>query len=140
LLGLNNDETAFYVKTAEEGLYTYLHETILDKIVQKTTASIYEIPTNIFAQNYAEGGGNIYQFKIHSKLKNNYLGASHCIDLPFIFENETAWKDSELLKDIPWEHIQENGKKLRSLWAEFAKTGKISEDSERPEILELRKV
>jgi para-nitrobenzyl esterase len=57
-----------------------------------------------------------------------------------IFENETAWKGSELLKDIPWEHIRENGKKLRSLWAEFARTGKISEDSEKPEILELRKV
>jgi hypothetical protein len=31
-------------------------------------------------------------------------------------------------------------KKLRALWAEFARTGKISDHSERPEILELRKV
>lgn len=140
LIGLNHDETAFYVKTAEEGLYTYLPEKILDRIVRKTTESIYEKPTTIFARNYAEGSGNIYQFKIHSRIKNNYIGASHCIDLPLIFENETAWKGSELLKDIPWEYIRENGKKLRSLWTEFARTGKISEDSEKPEILELRKV
>lgn len=140
LIGLNNDETAFYVKTAKEGLYTYLHEKILNKIVRKTTESIYEKPTDIFAQNYKEGGGNIYQFKIHSKLKNNYIGASHCVDLPLIFENESAWKNSGLLKDIPWNHIQENGKKMRSLWAEFARTGKISDHSERPEILELRKI
>ncbi|UMQ44076.1 carboxylesterase family protein [Chryseobacterium sp. Y16C] len=140
LIGLNHDETAFYVKTAKEGLYTYLHEKILNRIVRKTTESIYENPANIFARNYAEGGGNIYQFKIHSRIKNNYIGASHCIDLPLIFENETAWKDSELLKDVPWKHIRENGKKLRALWAEFARTGKISEDSEKPEILELRKV
>lgn len=140
LIGLNHDETAFYVKTAEEGLYTYLHEKILNRIVRKTTESIYEKPANIFARNYTEGGGNIYQFKIHSRVKNNYIGASHCIDLPLIFENETAWKDSELLKDVPWKHIRENGKKLRALWAEFARTGKISEDSEKPEILELRKV
>ncbi|GAA5097478.1 carboxylesterase family protein [Chryseobacterium ginsengisoli] len=140
LIGLNNDETAFYVKTAKEGLYTYLHEKILNKIVRKTTESIYEKPANIFAQNYKEGGGNIYQFKIHSKLKNNYIGASHCVDLPLIFENESAWKNSELLKDVPWNHIQENGGKLRALWAEFARSGKISDDSERPEILELRKV
>ncbi|PJJ68104.1 carboxylesterase family protein [Chryseobacterium geocarposphaerae] len=140
LIGLNHDETAFYVKTAKEGLYTYLHEKILNRIVRKTTESIYEKPANIFARNYAEGGGNIYQFKIHSRVKNNYIGASHCIDLPLIFENETAWKDSELLKDVPWKHIRENGKKLRALWAEFARTGKISEDSEKPEILELRKV
>jgi para-nitrobenzyl esterase len=34
----------------------------------------------------------------------------------------------------------ENGRKLRSLWAEFAWTGNISKTSERPEILELRKI
>ncbi|SDQ80818.1 para-nitrobenzyl esterase [Chryseobacterium soldanellicola] len=140
LIGLNHDETAFYVKTAETGFYTYLNNTILDKIVRKTTESIYEKPANIFAQNYAEGGGNIYRFKIHSTLKNNPIGASHCIDLPFIFENKSAWESSELLKDVPWEYIQENGKKLRSIWAEFARTGNISDTSERPEMLELRKI
>lgn len=140
LIGYNNDETAFYVKTAEKGIYTYLPSRILNKIVSVTTKSIYGKPIDIFVQNYKEGGGNIYQYKIHSTLKNNYIGASHCIDLPFIFENEEEWKSAGLLKDVPWEYIQENGKKLRALWAEFATTGKISDDSERPEILELRKI
>jgi len=140
LIGSNHDETAFYVKTATKGIYTYLHHKILDKIVRKTTEFIYEKPANIFAENYSKGGGNIYVFTIHSTLKNNYIGASHCIDLPLIFENKSAWESSELLKDISWEYIQENGKKLRSLWAEFARTGNISKTSERPEILELRKI
>ncbi|WP_294266097.1 carboxylesterase family protein [uncultured Chryseobacterium sp.] len=140
LIGSNQDETAFYVKTAQEGLYTYLHNRILNSIVRKTTESIYEKPADIFARNYADGGGNIYRFTIKSTLKGNYIGASHCVDLPLIFENEEAWKDSELLKEVPWKYIQENGRKLRALWAEFAATGKISDHSERPEILELRKV
>lgn len=140
LIGSNQDETAFYVKTAKEGIYTYLPHKILNKIVRKTTESIYEKPARIFAENFAAGGGNIYQFVIQSTLQNNYIGASHCVDLPLIFENKEAWKSAELLKDVPWEYIQENGKKLRALWAEFARTGAISEDSERPEILKLRKV
>ena len=140
LVGSNYDETAFYVKTAERGLYTYLHEKILNKIVRKTTAFIYEKPTQIFARNYKDGGGNIYHYRISSSLKDNYIGASHCLDLPLIFENKEAWKSSGLLKNVPWEYIQENGKKLRAVWAEFAKSGKISENSEKPEILELRKV
>lgn len=140
LIGSNQDETAFYVKTAQQGIYTYLPHKILNTIVRKTTESIYEKPAKIFAENYAAGGGNIYQFSIQSTLKNNYIGASHCVDLPLIFENKEAWKSAELLKDIPWEYIQENGKKLRALWAEFARTGTISEHSERPEILKLRKV
>lgn len=140
LIGSNQDETAFYVKTAQEGIYTYLPYKILNTIVRKTTESIYEKPAKTFAENYASGGGNIYQFTIQSTLKDNYIGASHCIDLPLIFENKEAWKSAELLKDVPWEYIQENGRKLRALWAEFARTGAISEDSERPEVLKLRKV
>jgi len=140
LIGSNKDETAFYVKTAETGIYTFLPHRILNKIVRKTTESIYEKPAKIFAENLAAGGGNVYQFSIQSTLKDNYIGASHCVDLPLIFENKEAWQSAELLKDVPWEYIQENGTKLRALWAEFARTGAISEDSEKPEILILKKV
>jgi len=140
LIGSNQDETAFYVKTAQEGLYTYLHRRILNSIVRKTTESIYKKPADAFARNYADGGGNIYRFTLKSTLKNNNIGASHCVDLPLIFENEEAWKHSELLKEVPWSYVQENGRKLRALWAEFAATGKISEKSELPEMLELRKI
>ena len=143
LIGLNNDETAFYLKTSE-ALNKYFGKgfglKIMDKTVEKTTALIYGNPAKQFAQNLAEAGGNVYLFRIHSKLKDNPIGAPHCIDLPLIFGNESAWKSSELLKDIPWNQIHENGKKLRALWAEFARTGKISDPSEKPEILELRKI
>ncbi len=143
LIGLNNDETAFYLKTSE-ALNKYFGKgfglKIMDKTVEKTTALIYGNPAKQFAHNLAEAGGNIYLFRIHSKLKDNPIGASHCIDLPLIFGNEPAWKSSELLKNIPWSRIHENGKKLRALWAEFARTGKISDTSERPEILELLKM
>jgi para-nitrobenzyl esterase len=143
LIGFNNDETAFYLKTSE-ALNKYFGKglglKIMDKTVEKTTALIYGNPARQFAQNLAEAGGNVYLFRIHSKLKDNPIGAPHCIDLPLIFGNESAWKSSELLKDIPWSRIHENGKKLRALWAEFSRTGKISDTSERPEILELRKM
>ncbi|WP_250253811.1 carboxylesterase family protein [Chryseobacterium sp. Marseille-Q3244] len=143
LIGFNKDETAFYLKTSE-ALNKYFGKgfglKIMDKTVEKTTDIIYGTPARQFAENYARGGGNIYLFKIHSKLKENPIGAPHCIDLPLIFGNESAWKSSELLKDIPWERIQKHGRKLRALWAEFARTGTISDASERPEILELRKV
>ena len=143
LIGLNNDETAFYLKTSE-ALNKYFGKglglKIIDKTVEKTTEFIYGTPARQLAENLADAGGNVYLFRIHSKLKDNHIGASHCMDLPLIFGNESAWKSSEMLKDIPWSRIHENGKKLRALWAEFARTGKISDTSERPEILELRKI
>nr|WP_315026207.1 carboxylesterase family protein [uncultured Chryseobacterium sp.] len=143
LIGLNNDETAFYLKTSE-ALNKYFGKgwglKIMDKTVEKTTELIYGTPAKKFAENYANAGGNVYLFRIHSRLKDNHIGASHCIDLPLIFGNEEAWKGSEMLKNIPWEDIHTNGKKLRALWAEFARTGKISDQSEKPEILRIQKV
>lgn len=140
LIGFNEDETSFYVKTAQEGFYTYLHEKILNRIVKITTNSIYGKPSHIFAENYASGGGNIHLYKIKSTLRNHFIGASHCFDLPLIFGNEEAWKNAELLKNVPWNYIFENGKKLRAVWAEFAINGKISDPKYRPEILDIKKV
>ncbi|BAP33444.1 para-nitrobenzyl esterase [Chryseobacterium sp. StRB126] len=143
LIGLNNDETAFYLKTSE-ALNKYFGKgwglKIMDKTVEKTTEFIYGIPARQFAENHAKGGGNAYLFRIHSNLKENAIGAPHCIDLPLIFGNESAWKSSEMLKNIPWERIHEHGTMLRALWAEFARTGKISNQSERPEILKIEKI
>lgn len=143
LIGLNNDETAFYLKTSE-ALNKYFGKgfglKIMDKTVEKTTEFIYGLPARQFAENHAKGGGNVYLFRIHSKLKENPIGAPHCIDLPLIFGNESAWKSSEMLRNIPWERIHEYGTKLRALWAEFARTGKISDQSERPEIFKIEKI
>ncbi len=143
LIGLNNNETAFYLKTSE-ALNKYFGKgwglKIMDKTVETTTEFIYGTPARKFAENHKQGGGNVYLFRIHSRLKGNHIGAPHCIDLPLIFGNEDAWKDSEMLKDIPWKNIHENGRKLRALWAEFARTGAISDKSERPEILQLQKL
>ncbi|MGN7758775.1 carboxylesterase family protein [Chryseobacterium sp. 22532] len=143
LIGLNNDETAFYLKTSD-ALNKYFGKgfglRVLDKAVEKTTELIYGTPAKVFAKNYAKAGGNIYLFRIHSRPENSPIGAPHCIDLPLIFGNEQAWKSSEMVKDIPWKYIDENGKKLRALWAEFARSSHISDDSERPEILKIRKL
>ena len=143
LIGLNNDETAFYLKTSE-ALNTYFGkgfgQRIINKTIELTTEKIYGKPAELFAENYAAGGGNVYLFRIYSTLEANHIGAAHSIDLPLLFGNEDAWKSSGLLKDIPWEYIHKNGRKLRVIWAEFARTGKISDQSEKPEILKLRKI
>ncbi|WP_292009480.1 carboxylesterase family protein [Chryseobacterium sp.] len=143
LIGMNDDETAFYLRTSE-AMNKYLGkgwgQKILNRTIRLTTENIYGKPARIFAETYAKAGGNIYLFRLHSTIKNNYIGAAHCVDLPLIFGNESAWKKAGLLKDIPWEYVHDNGKKLRARWADFARTGNIPDDSDIPEMLELKKV
>lgn len=142
LIGMNNDETAFFLG-ASELINKYASKGVGKKIIQSsirsTTEKIYGKPVKIFAQNYAKAGGNAYLFRIHSGLEDNQMGAAHCIDLPLIFGNESAWKEAGLLKDIPWTYIHEMGKGIRRVWADFARTGKIGEHK-MPEILDLKKI
>ena len=141
LIGLNDDETAFYLRSSDslkKYLSNGLGKKILDTTIRITTEKIYGKPSLEFAENYAKGGGNITLFRIFSKHENNKIGASHCIDLPLLFGNEKTWQNAGLLKGIPWEYINENGKKIRKLWAEFAKTGNITEQ-DQPDIFEIKK-
>ncbi|NMR35518.1 carboxylesterase family protein [Chryseobacterium aquaticum] len=139
LIGINDEETAFYLRTSDR-INKFLPKKIINKAIRSTTEMIYGKPAKEFAENYAKASGNIYLFRIHSKIHNHHFGSAHAFDLPLIFGNETAWKSAGLVKNVPWKYICENGKKLRSLWTEFALNGKISDRTERPEILELRKV
>ncbi len=143
LIGMNNDETAFFLSTSEV-INKYLSKGVGKKLLQRsirsTTEKIYGKPAKIFAQNHADAGGNAYLFRIHSGLENNQLGAAHCIDLPLIFGNESAWSSAGLLKDIPWSYIHQMGKGIRSVWANFARTGNVTSDADRPSILEVEKV
>jgi len=139
LIGINDEETAFYLRTSDR-INKFLPKKIINKAIRLTTEMIYGKPAKEFAENYAKAGGNIYLFRVHSKIHNHHFGSAHAFDLPLIFGNETAWKSAELVRNVPWKYIHENGKKLRSLWTEFALNGKISDHTERPEILELRKV
>jgi para-nitrobenzyl esterase len=142
LIGMNNDETAFFLSTSEV-INKYaskgLGKKIIGRSIRATTEKIYGKPAKAFAKDYADAGGNVYLFRLYSGLKNHPLCAAHCIDLPLIFGNESAWRSAGLLKDIPWSYIHQNGQKLRKVWAGFARTGNI-DDKDKPEILEVEKV
>lgn len=139
LLGLNEEETALYLRSSEK-MQKFVPKFILNKAIRATTEIIYEKPALKFVKEYAELGGNIYYFKIKSGIKNHPFAAAHAFDLPLVFGNEKAWENAELTKNIPWSYFNNNRKKIRALWTEFAKTGHISDTSERPDILEVRKV
>lgn len=140
LIGLNDEETSFYLKTSDT-INKYFPVKVLNRAIRTTTEIIYGKPAEDFAKDFASADGNIYLFRIYPRfMVSNYFLGAHAIDLPFIFGNESAWKNAGILKNIPWKYMDENGKKLRKLWTEFANTGKISDDSERPEILEVFKV
>lgn len=135
LIGLNHDETSFYLATSEQ-VKKYTGNSFSKKILQKairfSTEKIYGKPARQFAENLRKGGGNVTLFRIHSVLQRG-IGAAHCFDLPLLFGNESGWKKAGLLKDVPWRYIEENGKKLRFFWTEFMRNGALPVNEKLPE-------
>lgn len=138
LIGVNDEETSFYLRNSEKP-NRYIPKKIVDKAIRLTTEIIYGKPAQDFATHYANAGGNVFLFRIYSKINHDFA-AAHAFDLPLLFGNENAWKLSGMVKNIPWNYIHENGMQLRKIWSEFAKTGSISSETKLPEILSLSKI
>lgn len=137
LIGINDEETAFYLRSATERRNIFKKK-FLEKAIRSTTEKIYGKPAKKMAHLLADAGGNVFLYRIYSELPQAPFAAAHSIDLPLFFGNENAWKDAELLHCIPWKYIEENGRKIRTLWANFAQSGTPS--GEMPEIFSLKKM
>ncbi len=143
LIGLNQEETAFYLKTSEKlkkAEHTYLGKKAIAGSVRATTEIIYGKPARLWAENLAKGKGNVFLFRLFNTLPGNKLGAAHCFDMPFFFGDDLAWCNAELTAGIPPHYRSEKGKALRAAWGEFIKKGRIRKESTTSELLELRKV
>ncbi|HLZ68062.1 MAG TPA: carboxylesterase family protein [Aliidongia sp.] len=51
------------------------------------------------------------------------LGDCHTIELPFLLGSEAAWREAPMLAGAPWTEIDRLGRKMRAVWAAFARTG-----------------
>lgn len=141
LIGLNHDETAFYAAASQRLLHfskQAFSRRIIKKLIRYSTEKIYGKPAKKLAENLKEGGGSGYFFRIHGTADST-LGAPHCYDLPLLFGDRNAWQTAALLKDCSWEILERKGIRLRELWADFARYGKI-EAQKVPDFLSVREI
>ncbi|GAA0626668.1 carboxylesterase family protein [Kribbella sandramycini] len=89
-----------------------------DAMVALLTDAVYRIPALNFAQ--AHGRAHVYRFSWESPAYDGRLGASHAMELPYVFDN---------LADPNWRTLlggpgdQEVATRMHAAWVQFAKTG-----------------
>ena len=49
--------------------------------------------------------------------------ACHCIELPFLLGSQEAWRAAPALAGADWAEIEFIGKRMRKIWADFARGG-----------------
>ena len=142
LIGLNHEETAFYLKTSEKLKKigsTYFGKKTIAGSIRATTEIIYGKPARLWAENLAKGRGNVFLFRFFNTVPSNKLGAAHCFDMPFFFGNDKAWNNAELTAGIPPHYRSEKGRELRAVWGEFIKKGTVRKERKASGVLKLQK-
>jgi len=86
---------------------------------------IYQGPARTFARRHARGGGRAYEFRIHYQAPGSPFGAAHVVDLPLLLGTPTSWATTPLLGQATWEQVNQAGRQVRQLWADFARTGSL---------------
>lgn len=71
----------------------------------------------------------VYQFDWQSPMLDGFLGATHCLDIPFSLHNFPAWGDSPMLAGTESPRRQALADAMHAAWIAFIRTGDPNHDS-----------
>jgi para-nitrobenzyl esterase len=109
-------------------------------LVGVSSRLIYQQPAREFARRHARAGGRAYEFTVDYHPLGSDFGGAHTIDLPLLLGTPASWAATPLLGRARWEDVQAAGKKVRQLWADFARSGELPARADLPGVLRLHRV
>ena len=129
LIGYNEEETSLFLyampKLLQLTRLPLIGWALKKAFVSKTTTKIYGRPALDFARRHSQAGGKAWQYVLNWGKQRTFLGACHTVELPLLFGGWETWKKARLIEGIPKNQIDEDGPKLRHLWASFARDGTL---------------
>lgn len=85
------------------------------------TETVYGRATRRFARRHAKAGGNAHRYLLIWHAPGNIFGAAHTVDLPLLLGTRETWDGVGLIAGARWEDVEAAGRKMRALWAGFAR-------------------
>ncbi|MFF4449793.1 carboxylesterase/lipase family protein [Streptomyces sp. NPDC001502] len=97
----------------------------VDVLVDLTTDELFRKPTLAFAQARAARGRPVwtYEFTLPTPAHDGRLGAPHCLDLPFVFDNFDKWSHAPFLSGMDGETGDGLARTMHRAWISFIRTG-----------------
>ena len=127
LIGTNAREAASYIggnKLASAIDSNVLTRWIIELYLNKMSKLIFIEPTQKFARHYADYGGKVYLYSYFWRKDQHVIGAGHITELALLFGGKGI-EGTLMAQGLPESAFLEQGKPLRRIWAEFARTGEI---------------
>ena len=127
MIGSNNRETALFAELTPalsrlKG--SRVGRRIYEAAVEGTTRRIYDDAIDGFVARHRAAGGYAAQYRLDWGAGPRFQGA-HVIELALLFPTH-AWEVGELLEGVDLDEVRRQGKDVRDMWAEFARTGRTT--------------
>ncbi|MEV2278082.1 carboxylesterase family protein [Nocardiopsis sp. NPDC049922] len=102
----------------------------VDVLTDLITDELFRIPAVNVAEARAESGRPVwaYQFDYPTPAHEGLLGATHCLELPFVFDNFDQWAHAPFVADMPPQSRDALARAMHRAWISFARTGDPNHD------------
>lgn len=138
LIGSTDREAAFFVaKVAGERMNRPWAAPFVQRLVRRLTHDIYGRGVLAFAERHHRAGGRGQRYLITWGAPGNPFAGAHTVELPLLFGHPERWVGAEIVAGVDPEDLRRSGGRLRGLWADFARLGRIDVVSE-PGLIEVR--
>ncbi|VXC27198.1 carboxylesterase family protein [Arthrobacter sp. 8AJ] len=104
------------------------------------TETVYGRATRRFARRHAKAGGRAHRYILDWHAPGNIFGAAHTVDLPLLLGNRTTWDGVGLIAGADWADVDAAGRRMRALWAGFARGTDLGGSGSIPGVLRYRAV
>ncbi|MGW6410261.1 carboxylesterase/lipase family protein [Streptomyces vinaceus] len=97
----------------------------VDVLVDLSTDELFRKPTLAFAEERAARGRPVwaYEFAFTTPAHEGRLGAPHCLDLPFVFDNFDSWSHAPFLAGMDTRIRNGLARTVHAAWIAFIRTG-----------------
>lgn len=97
----------------------------VDVLIDLTTDEAFKRPTLAFAEARAALGRPVwvYEFAFPTPAHDGRLGAPHCLDLPFVFDNFDDWAHAPFLAGMDTRIRDGLARAVHRAWISFVRTG-----------------
>ncbi|WP_340536734.1 carboxylesterase family protein [Nocardioides sp. GXZ039] len=129
LIGTNSRETSFFVSEVPAvdrvARLPIVGRILVEPLVRALSWRIYGRDAARFLRRHRAAGGRGARYSLSWGPRGNRLAGAHTVDLALLFPNRAGWAGSPIIDGATWAEVEEAGRPVRRVWAEFARTGRV---------------
>ncbi|WP_029149583.1 carboxylesterase family protein [Microbacterium indicum] len=135
-VGSTSEEARFFLPQLP-GVGTWSRIPVVGRMLERLvvafcTRAVYGRGARGFARRHRRAGGRASTYVLSWAARGNPIGAAHTIDIPLLLGDEAAWSGAQLVAGTPYAEIAADGRRMRALWARFARGGHLGADDALP--------